>query len=105
MTMRRWPEPEHRTRLQRFDDQSDVTVEKMKEYGHPKFQFDQITAMQEQIAHCPHLGVRHALEMIVVKVVRLCNDPRHEDSAVDIAGYARTIAMVLDKEEALAQTE
>jgi hypothetical protein len=43
---------------------------------------------------------RHALEMICVKLVRLCQDPTpaNIDNVVDIAGYARTIAMVWDKE-------
>ena len=95
----------HVSRLARFDGMRDVTEERVDEYGHPASTFTEIAAMKAQVAHCPHPAVRHALEMILVKVSRLANDPRHEDSAGDIAGYARTIPMILDKEEALAQTE
>ena len=93
------------TRLQRFDAMSNVTDARMVEYGHPADTFAEITRMKQYVAHCPHGAVRHALEMILVKVNRLCNDPAHEDSAGDIAGYARTIAMILDKEEAYAKVD
>ena len=43
--------------------------------------------------------------MIAVKMSRLCNSPKHIDSIIDIAGYARTIAMILDKEEELNDEE
>jgi hypothetical protein len=82
-----------------------VTEERMAEYGHPASTFADIASMKAFIAHCPQPAVRHALEMILVKVSRLANDPRHEDSVGDIAGYARTIAMILDKEEDLAKTD
>jgi hypothetical protein len=38
--------------------------------------------------------------MICVKLVRLCQDPTpaNMDNVIDIAGYARTIAMIWDKE-------
>jgi hypothetical protein len=39
------------------------------------------------------------MEMIGVKMARLCNDPTKVDSVIDIAGYARTMAMILDKEQ------
>jgi len=36
--------------------------------------------------------------MILTKVARLVETPAHMDSVLDIAGYARTITMILDKE-------
>ena len=41
--------------------------------------------------------VRNALRMIGVKMARLVQSPDHLDSVIDIAGYARTIAMINDR--------
>ena len=35
--------------------------------------------------------------MLGVKLVRLAKDPTHRDTIVDVAGYARTLEMTLDK--------
>jgi hypothetical protein len=37
--------------------------------------------------------------MIGVKMARLCTTPDHLDSLIDIAGYARTIAMIHDERD------
>ena len=76
-----------------------VTQERGKEYGPPAPSFSKISLMQSQIVNCPYPAVRHALNMIIVKIVRLSETPDHMDSVIDIAGYARTIAMILDEEE------
>jgi hypothetical protein len=73
-----------------------VTQERGEDYGPPGSGFATIAHMQAMIGHCPDAAVRHALNMIIVKIVRLAETPDHLDSIVDIAGYARTIAMVLD---------
>lgn len=67
-------------------------------YGHPADDFRRAQALQAVIAECPHPLVRHALNMIAVKIARLIQTPDHQDSIEDIAGYARTIAMILDRE-------
>ena len=41
--------------------------------------------------------LKHALYMIQVKVARLLNSPEHVDSIVDIAGYANTYNMILER--------
>jgi len=88
----------------KFSDEFDktlatITQDRGKTYGHPFSTFDQIARYQIMVIKCPDPRIRHALEMICVKLVRLCQDPSsgNLDSAVDIAGYARTIAMIWDE--------
>tara|TARA_R110000823_G_scaffold231589_1_gene358254 strand:- start:266 stop:562 length:297 start_codon:yes stop_codon:yes gene_type:complete len=76
-----------------------ITQERGKDYGPPGPSFRHIMKMQRLVMVCPDPAVRHALNMIIVKIVRLAQTPDHMDSVIDIAGYARTIAMVLDEEE------
>jgi hypothetical protein len=77
-----------------------VTQERGKHYGHPRDLFNNIVALQSGVSACPNPRIRHALDMICVKMARLCRTPDHLDSIIDIAGYARTMAMILDKEQA-----
>ena len=91
--------------MSKFTDQFDtalatITQERGEAYGHPHKTFDQIAVLQVMVVECPDPRVRHALEMICVKLVRLCQDPTsaNMDNVIDIAGYARTIAMIWDKE-------
>ena len=55
--------------------------------------------MAETIKDCPDPLIKHVLYMILVKVSRLAVAPSHVDSLVDIAGYARTGAMVLERQK------
>ena len=77
-----------------------ITQERGAAYGHPHTTFDDISVLQIMVVECPDPRVRHALEMICVKLVRLCQDPTpaNMDNVIDIAGYARTITMIWDKE-------
>lgn len=76
-----------------------VTQERGKDYGHPSDDFARAEDLKKVIRVCPNPLVRHALEMICVKMARLVGSPNHLDSVVDIAGYARCIAMILDRPE------
>lgn len=74
-----------------------VTQERGSNYGHPLDDFRRVQAMKAVLAECPDVEVRHALEMIAVKMARLIESPDHLDSAIDIAGYARCICMIVDE--------
>ena len=92
------------SRAERFDAAiRDVTDRRGKEYGHPLDDFGRVALIKCAVKDCPVPEVRHALEMIGVKLARLTETPDHLDSAIDIAGYARTIVMVLDEREARAK--
>jgi len=88
-----------RTACSRFDEAVQVvTEERGQDYGPPGDDFRRASYIKDAVAACPDRAVRHALEMIGVKMARLTNSPYHLDSVIDIAGYARTIAMIIDEE-------
>lgn len=82
-----------------LDEANKLTnVDRQEVYGHPIDDFTKIVNLTQTVLESdidPRL--KHALYMIQVKVARLLNSPEHVDSIVDIAGYANTYAMVLDK--------
>lgn len=87
-------------RRQRFDAAvKTITKERGEAYGHPVDDFDIASRIKHALQPCKDPVVRHALEMIGVKMARLCTTPDHLDSLIDIAGYARTIAMIHDERE------
>jgi hypothetical protein len=84
--------------LKDFDETFEtITQDRGVDYGHPLDDFAIAAAIKEAVASCPDKEVRHALEMIGVKMARLCKTPTHPDSVIDIAGYARTIPMIHDE--------
>lgn len=92
--------PSHKTHTEKFDAAiARVTDDRGKDYGPPGEDFARAQAIKAAVASCPHEGIRHAMEMIGVKMARLCVTPDHDDSIADIAGYARTMAMLLDEEK------
>lgn len=82
-----------------LDEANELTSkDRQKIYGHPADDFAKVAAMAAPILESdldPRL--KHALYMVQVKVARLLNTPDHHDSIVDLAGYANTYAMVLEK--------
>jgi hypothetical protein len=76
-----------------------VTDQRGEDYGHPRDDFIRAELIRQAIKDCPNPAVRHALAMIGVKMARLVHNPYHKDSMVDIAGYARTIAMIADRDQ------
>lgn len=83
-----------------------VNKARAKEYGHPADHFACSaalkTTLRKHFKGDPRL--LHALEMQCDKMARLCHSPDHFDSWLDIAGYARTACMVIDRiEEESAQ--
>lgn len=84
--------------LDQFDAATQsVTKERGAVYGHPADDFARVAQMAETIKDCPDPLIKHVLYMILVKVSRLAATPSHIDSLIDIAGYARTGAMVLER--------
>lgn len=81
-----------------FDLGATVTIQRMKEYGHPTEDFRKVSLIKQAVSDCKHPEIRHCLEMIGVKLARLAHDHKHLDSMIDVAGYARCICLILDEE-------
>lgn len=82
-----------------------VTQQRGEIYGHPLDDFGRIARIKMVISDCPDPIVQHVLEMIAVKMCRLVETPDHLDSLIDIAGYARTACMAIDKRNSLQEPE
>lgn len=74
-----------------------ITQNRGKNYGHPSLNFERIARLQDVCEECKDPLIKQVLRMLCVKIARLIETPEHLDSLIDIAGYARTGAMVLDK--------
>ena len=79
-----------------------VTQERSTIYGHPADDFARIAHMAEAIQGCKQPVIRHGLYMILAKVARLVETPDHLDSIIDIMGYARCLALIVDRENGRA---
>jgi hypothetical protein len=77
---------------------ADITQRRGDVYGHPADHFARIAQIKAGVADCQNPLIKHALEMIAVKMARLVASPDHVDSLIDIAGYARCAAMILDRQ-------
>ena len=83
--------------IRKMDEAAALTAERGSVYGHPQDDFSRVAHMTTPLAGCRDPILRHVLYMIIVKICRLITTPDHQDSWLDIVGYARTAAMVLDK--------
>jgi hypothetical protein len=75
-----------------------TNVDRQNVYGHPADDFKKIAIMTQPILKSdiePEL--KHALYMCQVKIARLLSTPYHIDSVIDLAGYANTYAMILER--------
>lgn len=70
-----------------------------KEYAPPKKNFQRIANMWKEILGTDVSPEEVALCMIAVKITRLIESPSHEDSWVDLAGYAACGSEVVEKED------
>lgn len=71
-------------------------------YGHPADDFGRTAAMvsgllREKLRE-PLTAADVGLIQVCVKLSRLAATPGHRDSLVDVAGYARTVEMVFERE-------
>lgn len=88
------------TRVKNFPgDLKAVTRQRGAVYGHPLVNFERIAHLKEGVSDCKDPAIRHALEMMCVNMARLVETPDHYDSVLDVAGYAKTILMILDERE------
>lgn len=65
-----------------------VLSDRNKEYGGPEHSFGDISAMWSVILRKKVTTADVALCMIALKTARLIDNPTHQDSWIDIAGYA-----------------
>ena len=61
---------------------------------HPKRNFRRIALLCAVVDECEDPEAKIALRAICTKIARLIHSPRHTDSWIDIAGYARTGVML-----------
>lgn len=82
--------------VDKMDKVGALTDERGRVYGPPQEDFKRVAHMARPLEACQDTVLRHVMYMIVVKICRLIVTPNHEDSWLDIVGYARTAAMVID---------
>lgn len=73
-----------------------VTADRRDVYGDPQDTYRRVAALRTVVDECADAQVREIIGMVATKLVRLVQTPEHLDSWVDVAGYARTAAMLLD---------
>lgn len=61
---------------------------KRDEYGEPEELFEQIAIRWSFVLKINITSAQVALCFLEIKMARLAHDPKHEDSLVDVAGYA-----------------
>lgn len=76
-----------------------------RDYGHPADDFARTAGMWHALFGWDVEPEDVALAMICVKLSRLRQTPDHEDSPVDVAGYAETFVMVIERQQELREAE
>lgn len=86
--------------LYTFDEATKIiTTDRGRIYGHPADDFAKVAKMIEALPEFSDPRFKHIAYIICVKLARLAETPDHVDSLIDIAGYARCWAMILDREK------
>jgi len=80
-----------------------VTEGRRATYGAPEDNFEDIARLWTVIFRKEITAEDVALAMIVMKVARMMKTPDHEDSVVDIIGYALCLARVTFKRKSDAE--
>ena len=71
--------------------------DRQKAYGHPLEDYRRTAKLWSAILGMEVTALQAQLCMCAVKISRLCNSSEHRDSLVDLAGYARTYEMSLER--------
>lgn len=71
--------------------------DRQKAYGHPLHDYQRTAKLWSAILGVEVSALQAQLCMCAVKISRLCNSPDHIDSLTDLAGYARTYQMSLER--------
>lgn len=80
-----------------------VHGDRQQAYGHPFFDFSRTAQLWSAILGQDVSPEQVALCMVAVKISRLCNAYKR-DSIVDMAGYAATLQMVIEKRNEIQET-
>ena len=75
----------------------DLVQQRGSVYGHPLDDFGRAAKLKAVVADIKDPELRHAAEMVCVKLARLCTTPEHLDSWDDISGYGKTGRMVIEE--------
>jgi hypothetical protein len=73
-----------------------VVARRRSTYGDPAGLFDRVAVRWSQVLGTKVTPAQVIVCLVDLKIARLISDPRHLDSATDIAGYAGCLAEVLD---------
>ena len=82
-----------------------TSEDRQQVYGHPADDYARTAALWSAYLGTPVTALQAQMCMVLVKVSRLANTPGHRDSIVDIAGYARTYEMTMERDGVLPAEE
>ena len=77
-----------------LDKASQIIVERRNQYGSTKANFAEIAKRWSSHLHTPVTSSQVALCMMEVKMARLSTDPLHQDSLIDVVGYAACLSEI-----------
>lgn len=80
-----------------------VSSDRQDSYGHPFDNYSRLAALWSVLFETDITPEQAALSMVLVKVAREMNTPKR-DNAVDIAGYAKVLAMIHDRRREMADS-
>lgn len=71
-----------------LDESKSIMFDRGMGYGHPAINHQRIASLWTTFLEYPVKAEQVAICMALVKIARLVETPNHEDSYIDLAGYA-----------------